>query len=128
MPIASWNPKLRVDAHTETIGVNLNEYAISNNVNEITTPLLSPKNNRSSIENNCDCLINSTLSYEEGSFLSSVNFRCSNSKHVDNNLQESIIINNRKNETANISHVPCIIRCEKFIRHLQTIRKVQTFF
>ena len=52
----------------------------------MTTPLVSPKMNRSSIENNGDGLRNSTFLNEEGLSLSSVNFRHSNSKDFDINL------------------------------------------
>ena len=82
----SSNPNPSVDAHTETTDVNLNQHAISSHVNEMTTPLPSPKNNRLSIENNRDGLTNSTLSNEEDPSLSCVSFRRSNSEDFDINL------------------------------------------
>ena len=69
----------------------------------MTTSLLSPKNTRSSSENNRDGLINSSLWNEEGPSLPSIDFRRSNSEHVDTNVQESIIINNHENDIASIS-------------------------
>ena len=76
-PIALSNTNPSVEAHTEITDVNFNQHAINSNVNEMTTSLFSPENNR-------DGLTNSTPSYEEGPSLSSVNFRCSSSEHVDN--------------------------------------------
>ena len=59
---ASSNPNLSEDSHTETTDVNLDQHAISNQVNEMTTSLLSPENNR-------DDLINSTLTKKIQSYL-----------------------------------------------------------
>ena len=80
------NSNPNVDTHTETTDVNLNQHTINSHVNEMTIPLLSPKNDRSSIDNNDDGFMNSTLSNEEAPFFFSVNFRCSKSEHGDNNL------------------------------------------
>ena len=100
--LVSSDPNPSVDAHTETINVNLHQCAISHNIIEMTTSFLIPENNRLSIENNSDDLINSTLLNEEDPSLSSANLWFSNFKHVDINLKESIIVNSRENEKTNI--------------------------
>ena len=111
--------------------VNLNQHAISSSPNEMTTPLLSPKNNRSCIENSHEDLIDLTFSSEEGSSLSSVHCCCSNSEHIDINLQESIIVNNHENEKASINSCTSasegILRREKLISNLKPITKMWTF-
>ena len=66
------NPNPSVDAHMEITNINLNQHAISSSANEMTTPL-SPKDNRSSMENNHEDLIDSTLSSKEGPSVPSVN-------------------------------------------------------
>ena len=65
----SSNPNPSVDAHRETKDVNFNQHIISSHANEMTTPLLSPKNNPSFIENNCDGLINLIPSNESRSIV-----------------------------------------------------------
>ena len=75
IPIKPSNPNSSVNAHTKTTVVELNQHPISSNINEITTQhFLILK------------LIVITLSSHEGSSLSSVNFRRSNSEHVDINF------------------------------------------
>ena len=65
---------------------------------------------------------------EEDSSLSYVNFRRSNSEHADINLQESIIVNNREDETTNISSSTStskgVLHCEKLISNLKSITKM----